>query len=88
MSRYDEARRVFRQVYDPTMKCRRSSRNVTGCTSDVTEYYFSDGGKLPLCTECVKVAPVVGDEGNEGDEVRLMSVQYYDQVYHPDLSEE
>lgn len=82
MSRYEEAKRAFRQVYDPTLKCVPSSRNTVDCTSDVTEYYFSDGGTVPLCTECVKVAHVVGDHGQP------MSVQYYDEVYDHDFSEE
>ncbi len=63
-----------KQVYDPSLTCHV---HTDECTKDVTEYYFSDGGTLPLCTFHAATAPVIGD-----DDGTLMSKQYYNEVYN------
>ncbi len=64
---FEEAKRTFVQIYHPELTCKL---NGPDCKRDqVTNYLFSDGSSLPLCTVHYEDSPA------------LMSREYYDQVY-------
>lgn len=69
------------QIYDSGLLCCiNTKRERTICSDWVTEYYFSDGGTLPFCTNCVlKQSYIMEDDDDDGT---LISKQYYDEVYN------
>lgn len=73
--RYLEADRSFIQVYHSELIC---AQNDDSCAKDrVAEYYFSDGGILPLCTIHLPNTHAlrISDAGH------WMSKEYHDRVY-------